>query len=68
MRAPLRLWLRFIGVEFWLVALVPFQIGFIVGAQEWGSHAGLLGLATVALLTASSFVLNHRGDPETDRR
>ena len=68
MRAPLRLWLRFIGVEFWLVALVPFQIGFIVGAQEWGSRAGLLGLATVALLTASSFVLNHLCDLETDRR
>ena len=68
MHAPLRLWLRFIGVEFWLVALVPFQIGFIVGAQAWSSRAGLLGLATVALLTASSFVLNHLCDLETDRR
>ena len=68
MRAPLRLWLRFIGVEFWMVALVPFQIGFIVGAQEWTSATGRLGLATVALLAASSFVLNHICDLETDRR
>ena len=68
MRAPLRLWLRFIGVEFWMVGLVPFQIGFIIGAQAWTSATGLLGLVTVALLTSSSFVLNHLCDLETDRR
>jgi len=67
-RIPLRFWLRFIGVEFWLVGLVPFQIGFIVGAQAWTSTTGLLGLATVALLTSSSFVLNHICDLETDRQ
>ena len=68
MRAPLRLWLRFIGIEFWMVGLVPFQIGFIIGAQAWTSATGLLGLVTVALLTSSSFVLNHLCDLETDRR
>ena len=62
MRAPLRLWLRFIGIEFWMVGLVPFQIGFIIGAQAWTSATGLLGLVTVALLTSSSFVLNHLCD------
>lgn len=67
-RTPLRFWFRFIGVEFWLVGLVPFQIGFIVGAQAWTSTPGLLGLATVALLTSSSFVLNHICDLETDRQ
>ena len=51
-----------------MVALVPFQIGFIVGAQEWTSATGRLGLATVVLLAASSFVLNHICDLETDRR
>jgi len=61
-------WLRFIGFEFWMVGFTPFFIGYVVGSKKLFDFDLLYGFLVIALLTSSTFVLNHICDLELDRR
>ena len=65
---PHLIWLRFIGFEFWMVGFVPFFIGYVVGSEKLFDFDLLYGFVTIALLTSSTFVLNHICDLEQDRK
>ena len=60
-------WLRFIGFEFWMVGFTPFFIGYVVSAEKLYDFDLFYGFFIVAILTSSTFVLNHIYDLELDR-
>jgi len=60
------LWLRLIGFEFWMVAFVPFFIGFVVSSKKLYDFDLFYGFLIMALLTSSTFVLNHICDLDID--
>ena len=61
-------WLRFIGFEFWMVGFTPFFIGYVVSSRELYSFDLFYGFLIIALLTSSTFVLNHICDIDLDKR
>ena len=61
-------WLRFIGFEFWMVGFTPFFIGYVVSSRELFSFDLLYGFLIIALLTSSTFVLNHICDIALDKK
>ena len=61
-------WLRFIGVDFWMVALFPFYIGFVISSKTFYSSNLLYGILSICFLTSSTFVLNHILDIELDKQ
>jgi len=61
-------WLRFIGFEFWMVGFTPFFIGYVVSSRELYSFDLLYGFVIIALLTSSTFVLNHICDIDLDKK
>ena len=61
-------WLRFFGFEFWMVGFTPFFIGYVVGARKLFDFDLLYGFVIIALLTSSTFVLNHIWDLDLDRK
>ena len=61
-------WLRFIGFEFWMVGFTPFFIGYVVSSKELYSFDLFYGFLIVAILTSSTFVLNHICDIELDKK
>ena len=61
-------WLRFIGFEFWMVGFTPFFIGYVVSSRELYSFDLFYGFLIMALLTSSTFVLNHICDIDLDKR
>tara|TARA_B100000959_G_C14937725_1_gene606450 strand:+ start:587 stop:1498 length:912 start_codon:yes stop_codon:yes gene_type:complete len=61
-------WLRFIGFEFWMVGFTPFFIGYVVSSRELYSFDLLYGFLIIALLTSSTFVLNHICDIALDKK
>ena len=61
-------WLRFIGFEFWMVGFTPFFIGYVVSSRELYSFDLFYGFLIIALLTSSTFVLNHICDIDLDRK
>ena len=65
---PKLTWLRFIGFEFWMVGFTPFFIGYVVGAEKLYDFNLFYGFLIIALLTSSTFVLNHICDLELDRK
>ena len=65
---PKLIWLRFIGFEFWMVGFTPFFIGYVVGAEKLYDFNLFYGFLIIALLTSSTFVLNHICDLELDRK
>ena len=54
------------GFEFWMVAFVPFFIGFVVSSKKLFDFDLLYGFLIMALLTSSTFVLNHICDLDID--
>ena len=60
-------WLRFIGFEFWMVGFTPFFIGYVVSAEKLYDFNLLYGFFIIAILTSSTFVLNHIYDLELDK-
>jgi len=60
------LWLRLFGFEFWMVAFVPFFIGFVVSSKKLYDFDLFYGFLIMALLTSSTFVLNHICDLDID--
>ncbi|MEC7493853.1 MAG: UbiA prenyltransferase family protein [Candidatus Thermoplasmatota archaeon] len=61
-------WLRFIGFEFWMVGFTPFFIGYVVSSKELYSFDLFYGFIIIAILTSSTFVLNHICDIELDKK
>ena len=61
-------WLRFIGFEFWMVGFTPFFIGYVISSRELYSFDLLYGFLIIALLTSSTFVLNHICDIDLDKK
>ena len=61
-------WLRFIGFEFWMVGFTPFFIGYVVSSEKLYSFDLLYGFLIIALLTSSTFVLNHICDIDLDKK
>ena len=61
-------WLRFVGFEFWMVGFTPFFIGFVVSAEKLYDFDLFYGFLVMAILTSSTFVLNHIYDLELDRK
>ena len=61
-------WLRFIGFEFWMVGFTPFFIGYVVSAKELYSFDLFYGFLIIAILTSSTFILNHICDIELDKK
>ena len=61
-------WLRFIGFEFWMVGFTPFFIGYVVSSKELYSFDLFHGFLIIAILTSSTFVLNHICDIELDKK
>ena len=61
-------WLRFIGFEFWMVGFTPFFIGYVVSSKELYSFDLFYGFLIIAILTSSTFVLNHICDIELDKK
>ena len=61
-------WLRFIGFEFWMVGFTPFFIGFVVASNKLYDFNLFYGFLIMAILTSSTFVLNHIYDLELDRK
>ena len=61
-------WLRFIGFEFWMVGFMPFFIGYVISSRELYSFDLFYGFLIIALLTSSTFVLNHICDIDLDKR
>ena len=61
-------WLRFIGFEFWMVGFTPFFIGFVVASSKLYDFNLFYGFLIMAILTSSTFVLNHIYDLELDRK
>ena len=60
-------WLRFIGFEFWMVGFTPFFIAYVVSSENLYDFNLFYGFLIIALLTSSTFVLNHICDLELDR-
>lgn len=60
-------WLRFIGFEFWMVGFTPFFIGFVVASEKLYNFDLFYGFLVIAILTSSTFVLNHIYDLDLDR-
>ena len=61
-------WLRFIGFEFWMVGFTPFFIGYVISSRELYSFDLFYGFLIIALLTSSTFVLNHICDVDLDKK
>ncbi len=61
-------WLRFIGFEFWMVGFTPFFIGYVVSSKELYSFDLFYGFLIIAILTSSTFILNHICDIELDKK
>ena len=61
-------WLRFIGFEFWMVGFTPFFIGYVISSRELYSFDLFYGFLIIALLTSSTFVLNHICDIDLDKK
>ena len=61
-------WLRFIGFEFWMVGFTPFFIGYVVSSRVLYSFDLFYGFLIIALLTSSTFVLNHICDFALDKK
>ena len=61
-------WLRFIGFEFWMVGFTPFFIGYVVSSKQLYSFDLFYGFLIIAILTSSTFVLNHICDIELDKK
>ena len=61
-------WLRFIGFEFWMVGFTPFFIGYVVSSKELYSFDLFYGFLIIAILTSSTFVLNHICDIELEKK
>ena len=59
-------WLRLVGAEFWMVALTPFYLGYVVGSREMTGWPAVTGGAAVICLTAATFVLNNLADRHGD--
>jgi len=59
-------WLRLVGAEFWMVALTPFYLGYVVGSREMTGWPVVAGGAAVVCLTAATFVLNNLADRHSD--
>ena len=51
-----------------MVAFVPFFIGFVVSSKKLFDFDLLYGFLIMALLTSSTFVLNHICDLDVDRK
>lgn len=51
-----------------MVGFTPFFIGYVVGSKKLFDFDLLYGFLVIALLTSSTFVLNHICDLELDRR
>lgn len=68
MNSNLILWLRFVGVDFWMVALFPFYIGFVISSESFYSSNLLYGILSICFLTSSTFVLNHILDLDLDKK
>ena len=66
--SKLVLWLRYIGADFWMVALFPFYIGFVISSKTFYSTNLLHGIISICFLTSSTFVLNHVLDLEFDKQ
>ena len=66
--SKLFLWLRYIGADFWLVALFPFYIGFVMASETLYSTTLLYGAISICFLTSSTFILNHIFDLDFDRQ
>lgn len=66
--SKLVLWLRYIGTDFWMVALFPFYIGFVISSKTFYSTNLLHGITSICFLTSSTFVLNHVLDLEFDKQ
>ena len=62
------LWLRYIGTDFWMVALFPFYIGFVISSETLYSPNLFYGIISICFLTSSTFVLNHIFDLEFDKQ
>ena len=65
---PKLTWLRFVGFEFWMVGFVPFFIAYVVSSEKLYDFNLFYGFLIIALLTSSTFVLNHICDLELDRK
>ena len=61
-------WLRFFGFEFWMVGFTPFFIGYVISSRELYSFDLFYGFLIIALLTSSTFVLNHICDIDLDKK
>ena len=61
-------WLRFFGFEFWMVGFTPFFIGSVISSRELYSFDLFYGFLIIALLTSSTFVLNHICDIDLDKK
>jgi len=65
---PKLTWLRFVGFEFWMVGFTPFFIAYVVSSEKLYDFKLFYGFLIIALLTSSTFVLNHICDLELDRK
>lgn len=58
-----------VGIEFWMVALFPFYIGYVVSAEHLlpNAHGILAGIIVGPLMAAFTFLFNDYYDVEDDR-
>jgi geranylgeranylglycerol-phosphate geranylgeranyltransferase len=62
--------LHLMGIEFWIVAMGPFFIGWVIASNQFFPDIkGYLGLATIGpLLGGFTFLLNDYSDMQTDSK